>query len=53
MHGAGPVSLGHALAAALGQGVADGPKAGGPGGFADGGRGARSADAPVKLNGKC
>ena len=27
---------------------ASGPKAGGPGGFADGGRAARSADAPVK-----
>jgi len=30
---------------------ARGPEAGGPGGFADGGRGARSADAPVKKNG--
>jgi hypothetical protein len=28
--------------------MADGPKVGGPGGFADGGRAARSADAPVK-----
>jgi ribosome maturation factor RimP len=30
------------------ENVAGGPKVGGPGGFADGGRGARSADTPVK-----
>jgi DMSO/TMAO reductase YedYZ molybdopterin-dependent catalytic subunit len=32
-----------------GYDYARGPKAGGPGGFADGGRAARSADAPVKM----
>jgi DNA ligase (NAD+) len=29
--------------------MARGPKAGGPGGFADGGRGARSADSPIQI----
>jgi uncharacterized protein (TIGR00369 family) len=34
--------------------VREGPKAGGPGGFADGGRAARSADTPVPIDdGRC
>jgi N-methylhydantoinase A len=45
-----PVELVNARLTATAPTIAGGPKAGGPGGSADGGRGARSADTPVKLD---